>query len=151
MRLDLIVNILTIHALVNHRIRIFGGAQLRPNLNVLDVVRAYEMFLNAPADKIHCIPFNVGYQNRSVEDIADLVRGTLGDESVELSHEPTDDIRSYHINSDRVREVLGFEPAYTIEDAVASIAEAFTSGKLVDPMNNALYYNIRRMQELNVS
>ena len=149
-RLDLTVNILTIHALVNRRIRIFGGKQLRPNLHIDDMVRAYECFLDAPAEAVHGVPYNVGYQNRSVEDIGLIVRQTLGDEAIELKYEPTDDIRSYHINSDRVRDRLGFVPRHTIEDAVQGIAEAYRVGLLKEPMTNPLYYNIKRMQEVKL-
>jgi len=148
MRLDLTVNILTIHALVNHRIRIFGGAQLRPNLNILDMVRAYELFLDAPHDKVHGVPFNVGYHNYSVEAIAGMVKQTLGDETIRMEYVPTNDNRSYHINSDRIRERLGFEPRHSVEDAIRSIAEACRQGRLAEPMTNPLYYNIKRMQKL---
>jgi len=150
LRLDLTVNILTIHALVNRKIRVFGGKQLRPNLNIRDMVRAYELFAEADGKVIHGVPFNVGFQNRSVGDIAQIVKTTLGDESVTLQYEPTDDIRSYHINSDRVRERLGFEPKFTIEDAVQSLAAIYRSGGLKDPMTNPFYYNIKRMQEIKL-
>src|SRR5438045_5452796 len=70
LRLDLTVNILTIHALMNHKIRIFGGKQLRPNLNIKDMVRAYFALLDAPASRVDGEAFNVGCQNRAVEDIA---------------------------------------------------------------------------------
>jgi nucleoside-diphosphate-sugar epimerase len=148
MRLDLTVNILTIHALANHRIRIFGGAQLRPNLNILDMVRAYELFLEAPREKVHGIPYNVGFHNYSVEAIARIVKQVLGDETIGMEYVPTDDNRSYHINSDRIRQQLGFEPRHTVEDAVRSIASAYRRGQLTEPMTNPLYYNIKRMQQL---
>lgn len=148
MRLDLTVNILTIHALVNRKIRIFGGKQLRPNLNILDMVGAYELFLEAPAEKIDGVPFNVGFENRTVEDIAHMVKSTVGDAGVELQFEPSSDNRSYHVNSDRVRDVLGFRPRYTIEDAIRSVVEAYRAGKFVDPMNNPVYVNIKRMKQL---
>src|SRR5712691_12913625 len=114
LRLDLTVNILTIHALVNHKIRIFGGKQLRPNLHIKDMVRAYQLFLEAPGSKIDREAFNVGFQNRSVEDIAVMVRNTLGDNSIELEYTPTNDNRSYHVNADKIKDVLGFETRYTI-------------------------------------
>ncbi len=148
LRLDLTVNILTIHALVNRKIRIFGGKQMRPNLHILDMVRAYQMFLAAPAEKIDGVPFNVGFENRAVEDIAKLVKRVIGDEGIALEYVPTDDNRSYHINSDRVRQVLGFVPKYTIEDAVSGIAEAYRAGKIPDPMTNPMYQNIKRMHQL---
>ncbi len=148
MRLDLTVNILTIHALVNRKIRVFGGKQLRPHLNILDMVRVYEMFLDAPAEKVHCVPFNAGFQNTSVEETAFTVMQALGNDKISLEYVPTDDNRSYHINSDRIRRVLGFEPKYTVQDAVLSIAEAYKHGALTDPLKNPLYHNILRMKEL---
>lgn len=151
LRLDLTVNILTIHALVNQRIRIFGGKQLRPNLNIRDMVRAYEMFLAAPAEKIHREAFNVGFENKSVQDIATLVRETLKNPAIELEYEPSRDGRSYHVNSDKVKKVLGFEARYGLEDAIRSIADAWGRKLIVNPMTNTHYSNINRMRELNLS
>jgi nucleoside-diphosphate-sugar epimerase len=148
LRLDLSVNILTIHALVNHKIRIFGGKQLRPNLNVKDMVRAYLMFLTAPAEKVDKEAFNVGYQNLAIEKIAFLVRDTIGDPTIELEYTPSDDNRSYHVNSDKVRDVLGFEPKYGLEDAIQSIVDAYRADKIPDPFKKTIYSNIKRMQEL---
>jgi len=150
LRLDLTVNILTIHALVNHKIRIFGGKQLRPNLNIKDMVQAYFTFLDAPASSVNGQAFNVGFQNRAVEDIAKLVRETLGDQTIELDYTATDDNRSYHVNSDKIKRVLGFVPRFTIEDAILTIADAYKAGRIRDPFKNPLYSNIKRMQELKV-
>lgn len=150
LRLDLSVNILTIHALVNHKIRIFGGKQLRPNLNIKDMVRAYHVFLQSPREKIDGEAFNVGFQNLSIESIAFKVKEVIGDPTIELEYTPSDDNRSYHVNSDKVKRVLGFEAKYGIEDAVQSIVEAYRAGKIPDPFKNSLYSNIKRMQELNI-
>jgi nucleoside-diphosphate-sugar epimerase len=150
LRLDLSVNILTINALVNHKIRIFGGKQLRPNLHIQDMVRAYQLFLQAPANKIDREAFNVGFQNRSIEDIALMVRDTLGDPTIELEYTPSNDNRSYHVNSEKVKRVLGFEAKYTLADAISGIAEAYRAGKISNPLTNTLYSNIKRMQELHV-
>lgn len=148
LRLDLTVNILTIHALVNHKIRIFGGKQLRPNLHIKDMVRAYHAFLEAPGAKIDREAFNVGFQNRSVEDIAGLVRSTLGDPTIELEYTLSNDNRSYHVNSEKAKRVLGFETRFTIEDAIRDIAGAYRRGLIKDPFTNPVYSNIKRMQQL---
>jgi nucleoside-diphosphate-sugar epimerase len=150
LRLDLTVNILTIHALVNHKIRIFGGKQLRPNLHIKDMVRAYQLFLEAPGAKIDREAFNVGFQNRSVEDIAKLVRDTIGDKTIELEYSPSNDNRSYHVNSGKIKRVLGFETRFTIEDAIKDITDAFRRGLIPDPMNDPVYSNIKLMQQLRV-
>lgn len=150
LRLDLTVNILTIHALANHKIKIFGGKQLRPNLHIKDMVRAYHAFLEAPGQKVDREAFNVGFQNRSVEDIAMLVRDTLGDKTIELEYTPSNDNRSYHVNAEKVKRVLGFETRYTIEDAIKDIADAYHLGLIKDPFNNPVYSNIKLMQQLKV-
>jgi len=150
LRLDLSVNILTIHALVNRKIRIFGGKQLRPNLNIKDMVRAYQTLLDAPGERVDREAFNVGFQNLSIEKIAFLVRETIGDSSIEMEYTPSDDNRSYHVNSDKINRVLGFTPKFGIEDAIRSIADAYKEGKIPEPFTNTRYSNIRRMQELKV-
>lgn len=150
LRLDLVVNILTIHALINKKIRIFGGTQLRPNINIEDMVRVYELLLSAPKEKINGEIFNAGYQNYSVEDLAKIIKNVIGDPEIVFDRVPTDDIRSYHINSDKIRRVLGFKPKYTIEDGVGSLVDAYKKGLIVDGLNNPVYYNIKMMQKINL-
>jgi nucleoside-diphosphate-sugar epimerase len=155
LRLDLSVNILTNHAVTNNKITVFGGSQLRPNLHVQDYCDAVELLLNAPAEKIQKETFNVGYQNMSIMDIALLVKKVVEQEfpgrpPIEIVTTPTDDIRSYHINSDKIARILGFRPKYTIEDAVQSLCQAFKADKIPNSMNDDRYYNIRTMKKLNV-
>jgi len=150
LRLDLVVNILTIHALINKKIKIFGGEQLRPNINIKDMVRVYEALLSAPAKKINGQVFNAGYQNLSVNKIAELIKDTIGDPSIMFETIPTDDIRSYHINSDKIREFLDFVPKYSIQDGIKSICKAHESRLIKDGLNNPLYHNIKLMQKVNL-
>jgi len=150
LRLDLTVNILTISALAKKKITVHGGNQLRPNLNIKDMVRAYSHFLEQPKDAIHRKIFNVGFENRSVADIAKMAHKVVADKSVEIVTEPTHDHRSYHVNSDKVARELGFKPEYTIEDAIQTLVTAYKAGKMSEPLTNPMYYNIRRMKELNL-
>lgn len=150
LRLDLVVNILTIHALINKKIKIFGGEQLRPNINIKDMVRVYEALLSAPAKKINGQVFNAGYQNLSVNKIAELIKDTIGDPSIMFETIPTDDIRSYHINSDKIREFLDFVPKYSVQDGIKSICKAHESRLIKDGLNNPLYHNIKLMQKVNL-
>ena len=146
LRLDLVVNVLTIHALENKKIRVYGGTQLRPNINIKDRVRVYELLLTAPSEKIDGEIFNAGYQNLSVDEIANLIKNTIGNSDIDIEHIPTDDIRSYHINSDKIKDALGFEPEYSIEDAVKSLVDAYNNGLIEDGLNNPLYHNIKTMK-----
>lgn len=150
LRLDLTVNILTIHALVKGAITVFGGTQLRPNLNIRDMVSLYACLLEAPSSLIHRQVFNVGYQNRTVRELAELARQRVGDSGVTIQIKPTDDLRSYHINSERVTAILGFRPRWTIADAIDSLCEAYRAGQIPNPFSDTRYYNIKRMQQVKL-
>lgn len=154
-RLDLSVNILTNHAINNNKITVFGGEQLRPNLNIQDMCDLYQLLLELPAEKIAGQTFNAGYQNLSIMDIAKVVRKVVKEEfpekgEIEITTTPTDDIRSYHINSDKIARVIGFRPKYTIEDAVRGLCKAFKAGKLPDSQTDDIYFNVKRMKRLGI-
>ncbi len=148
LRLDLTVNILTNHAINNGKITVFGGQQKRPNLHIKDMVEVYLFMLKQDADKIQNKIYNVGYENFKVMEIAEMVKKTLGTD-VEIVVTPTDDNRSYHVNSDKIKNELGFEPKHTIEDAVLELKEAFDKGLIPDSMTDVKYFNIKLMQDMN--
>lgn len=150
LRLDLSVNLLTINALINKKIKIFGGNQTRPALNIKDIVRFYELMLEAPREKIHKQAFNVSCQNMTIMQIAQLVKKVIGDDSIDFEVTPTTDSRSYHVNTDKMKKVLGFECKFSIEDGIRSIIQAYQNGMISDGLNNPLYYNIKRMKEINL-
>jgi len=155
-RLDLSVNILTNHAVNANKITVFGGSQLRPNLHIQDYCDVVKLFLTAPAEKVQNETFNVGCQNLSLMQIAELVRSVVGREfpgraMPEIVTTPTDDIRSYHVNSDKIRRALGFVPSHSIEDAVTELCRAFRDGRLPDSMSDDRYFNVKRLKRLQAA
>jgi nucleoside-diphosphate-sugar epimerase len=150
LRLDLSVNILTNHAVNKGKITVFGGEQLRPNFHVRDCAELYVKCLAHPDALIDGKVFNAGYQNLSLNAIAEKVREVVGS-NVEIEHTPTTDNRSYHISSEKIARELGYTPRWTIEDAIRELTAAFREGKVQDPLTNPLYFNIKRMQEIRLS
>jgi nucleoside-diphosphate-sugar epimerase len=155
-RFDLSVNILTNHAVNANKITVFGGSQLRPNLHVRDYCDVVEVFLTAPSEKIQNEIFNVGTQNLSLMQIAHLVRDVVSREfpekgRVEIVTTPSDDLRSYHINSDKIKRVLGFAPSHSIEEAVHDLCQAFRDGRLPNSMDDDQYFNVRRLKRLKAA
>ena len=154
-RLDLTVNILTNWAINRRKITVFGGSQLRPNLHIQDMCDLYKQLLIEDRGKIRGQTFNVGYQNMSVMEIALLVKKvvqeeTPGDADIRIEQSSSEDLRSYHINSDKIRETIGFEPKYTIEDAVRELCKAFKENKIPLSFDDDQYFNVRQMKALNV-
>ena len=155
-RLDLSVNILTNHAVTKGTITVFGGGQMRPNLHIEDMVDAYQLMLTAPHDKIHGETFNIGFENHSIADLASIVRRVVGEEiperaNVDIVTTPSDDNRSYHVNSDKIRRVLGFRPQRSIEDAVRDLSRAFRNHLLENSFDDDWYYNVRTMKRIGAT
>ena len=148
-RLDVVVNILTNLAYHKREITVFGGSQLRPNIHITDMVQAYVALLEAPTEKIAGQLFNAGYENQSVTELAETVRSVIG-EDVRLTVTPTDDNRSYHISSEKIRQELGFVARHSIREAAADLVKAFERGLLPDSLMNERYFNIKRMQNIQL-
>ena len=123
-RLDLVVNILTNHAFHNREIKVFGGDQLRPNVHIDDMVNSYLAILNAESKKVNGQIFNVGFRNQSVNELADDVKEVIGND-ISIVNTKSDDNRSYHVSSEKIKDILGFETKYTVKDAVLDLKNAF--------------------------
>lgn len=155
MRLDLSVNILTNHAVNRGKITVFGGEQLRPNLHINDMCDLYEKLLELPAKMIAGETFNFGHQNYTIAQIAAMVRNVVLEEFPEkddilIETEPSDDIRSYHICSDKIKHKLGISPTRTIEQAVKDLCHAFKEGKIQDSLSDDKYSNVKMLMASEV-
>ena len=148
-RMDVVVNVLTNLAYHKRKISVFGGRQLRPNIHILDMVRAYEFLINAPKSKVSGEIFNAGYENQTVLALANIVKRIIG-EDVQLNLTPTDDNRSYHISSKKIKKILGFETIKTIENAVVDLRVAFEKNLLPNSLDDEKYFNIKRMNSIEL-
>ena len=152
-RLDLSVNILTNFAVNKGMIKVFGGNQLRPNLHVMDYCDAVEVLIKSDSEKIKDQIFNIGYQNLSIMEIANLVKKVVEKEfpekrEIEIIKESSDDNRSYHINSDKIKNFLNYSPKRSIENAVQDLCEAFKKNLLKNSFDKDIYFNINRMKNI---
>lgn len=141
MRLDLSVNMLTMQALVNGRITVFGGEQTRPNITIMDMVDVYRHFLalGGQAPGI----FNAGFENISIMDIARMVTDVVPAEIVVTE---SNDPRSYRQNADKLL-ATGFVPKYRVKDAILQVIEAYRAGIIKDDEG---CYNIKAMKKLDL-
>jgi nucleoside-diphosphate-sugar epimerase len=93
--------------------------------------------------------YNAGYQNHTVSDIAEMVRNVVGPQ-VDIVKTPTDDHRSYHISSEKIKRELNFTASHTIEDAVKDLKVAFERGLVPDSMTNPKYFNVKLMKMIDL-
>jgi len=148
-RLDVVVNILTNLAFHKREITVFGGAQLRPNIHITDMVETYLAVLDASKDQVAGEIFNAGIENQTVLELAQTVQRVVG-QDVKLVTTPTNDNRSYHISSKKIADKLGFIPSHTIAEASQDLKNALEQGLLPDSLTNERYFNIKRMQSIHL-
>lgn len=151
MRFDLTVNLLTIQALVNKKITVFGGNQKRPNIHIKDMCEMYLKSLEYPDELINGKIYNVGGENYTVMQIAVMVKNTLNDWNMQITVFPSNDLRSYHVSSRKAFEDLGFKPKHTVEEAILDIKKEYDLGKFDRPIENEKYWNIKMMQKMKIS
>ena len=154
-RLDLSVNILTNMAYHTQKITVFGGSQMRPNLNIKDYCNVVQLLLESDTTLISNQIFNVGNENLTINQIARLVKEIIEEKYPEKSPiainvTDSNDLRSYHINSDKIKNILGFTPKFTVRDAIVDLCLAFNSNKLDRDLTNDLYHNVKRIKKLNI-
>lgn len=148
LRLDLTVNILTNFAVNKGFIKVFGGDQKRPNIHIEDMTDLYVELLTLPKEKINKKIFNAGYENFTVNEIAQMVKNVVGE--VDINVEPTNDNRSYHISSDYIKNEIGFVPKHSIEDAVRDLKNAFDKGLIPNSFDDQKYFNVKLMQNIHL-
>lgn len=136
MRLDVSVNMLTMQALTKGKITVFGGDQTRPNIHIDDITDLYIFLLDHPE---HTGVYNAGFENISILDIAKMVVDHV---PAELVVTPSNDPRSYRVNSDRLL-ATGFRPKKNVEEAIKEIVGLYRQGALKDEDR---WHNLRWME-----
>ncbi len=129
MRFDLVVNLMTLHAVERGKVTILGGGrQWRPLVHVRDVARAFVMMIEAPPERVSGEVFNIGKENAQVLSVAYIVRETLPF-PLQIEVAPDDpDRRNYNVSFAKATQQLGFEAQHSIGDGVREIYDALKMG-----------------------
>lgn len=155
MRLDLTVNILTNLAVNKGQITVFGGSQQRPNIHVEDIAELYVQLLETPKELIAGEIFNAAYQNHTVAELAKMVKKVVEQEMPEkapitITTTTSNDLRSYHVSSRKIKEKLGYVPKRSVEDAIRGLCKAFKSGKLPKSLTDDNYINVKVVKKRGI-
>jgi nucleoside-diphosphate-sugar epimerase len=135
-RMDLVVNMLTVRAHRQGKITVFGGDQFRPLLHVRDAARA--AVENVSINKTGV--FNIARQNVRIIDLAYQVRNHFPDMVIEQTSMPFQDARNYRVSSEKAQKTLGFKSAFSIDDGIEEIKELLDSNRLKE-VDNPRYTN----------
>jgi nucleoside-diphosphate-sugar epimerase len=141
-RMDLVVNYLTVKAHQVGKISVFGGDQFRPLLHVKDVARAIEMVLETN----HTGVYNLARQNVRIIDLAYQIRNHFPDLVIERTDLPFQDTRNYRVSWRKAKETFGFNSAHSIDDGIEEVKDLVLTGRIKD-LDHARYSNQRYLTE----
>jgi nucleoside-diphosphate-sugar epimerase len=130
-RMDLVVNTLTVRAHKLGKISVFGGEQFRPLLHVRDAARAAVDNVTSTATGV----FNLTRQNVRIIDLAYQVRNHFPDLVIEQTPMMFQDTRNYRVSTERAQKLLTFKSAYSIDDGIEEVKELLDSCRLKDADN----------------
>lgn len=132
MRFDLLINIMTAHAVTKRKIFVLGGGkQWRPNVHIRDVAEAFVIVIDAPVEKINGEIFNVGSneQNYQVLQVANMIRDVVPYTEVEIVPDDADK-RNYNVNFDKIHNVLGFRVKHSSAEGAVEVKQAIEKGNI---------------------
>jgi nucleoside-diphosphate-sugar epimerase len=101
LRVDLVLNNLVGWAHTTGEVRILSdGTPWRPLIHVEDIARATNAVLQSPTAAVHAKAFNVGStsENYRVRELAEIVRETVGECTIEYAGSGDPDPRSYRVD-----------------------------------------------------
>ena len=144
LRLDLTVNKLTFDAFYKKKIFVDGGKQVRPNIQIQDILRIIDHFCLTKKKFKHNI-YNIGFENLSILKIAQKIKKKIG---ANIIINKSRDIRSYRQDSSRLLKT-GFKPKYNVDYAIEQLLSYFKKTKKKKfGINN---FNLKKMTKLKVN
>ena len=135
-RLDLVVNTLTVRAHRVGKVSVFGGDQCRPLLHVRDTAQIVVDSLTSP----HTGLFNLHRQNVRIIDLAYQVRNHFIDLQIDQTPMKFEDARNYRVSSEKAQRILGFRPTHSIDEGIEEVKELLDTNRLKN-LDNPRYTN----------
>jgi nucleoside-diphosphate-sugar epimerase len=146
-RFDLVINLLTAKAITEGKITVFGEDQWRPFVHVDDASLAVTTAVEAPIELAGCQTFNVGSDcgNMTLGQAGQLIKKLVP--TAELIASGSDgDRRNYRVDFSKIKNTLGFETQWSVEQGVKQVISAFESGRVTD-YHATMYSNVKYLTE----
>jgi nucleoside-diphosphate-sugar epimerase len=140
-RVDLVLNVLTIRAVQEGHMSVFGGQQYRPLLHVRDVATAV-----VPQIGTHSVGvYNLHAENMTIIQLAERIQKLVPTARIDITESSFQDARNYMVSSAKAETDLGFKPRWSVEDGIAEIRETIAS-KRIPKVNIPRFSNVAALQ-----
>jgi len=128
LRVDLVVNTLTIRAAIGGHMSVFGGQQYRPLLHVRDVATAIMLALDSSVTGT----FDITGENVTVLEMATAVQDQIPEALIDITDIPFQDARNYRVSGEKARTQLKFKPTLFMRDGIAEVKALVEEGRIRD-------------------
>lgn len=143
LRVDLVLNVLTIRAVREGHMSVFGGQQYRPLLHVRDVATAMVPQIDTHATGI----YNLHTENMTIIQLAERIQKYLPDTRIDITESSFQDSRNYMVSSDKARNELGFAPQWSIDEGIQEIRDAIAAHRIPN-VNIPRFSNVAALQAI---
>lgn len=142
-RLDLVVNFLTLRAFQDGHITVFGGEQWRPLLSVTDAGHYLAEAVTANFSGI----YNLKLENVKIADLAVRLKRVFPKLKVTFSDIQFEDFRNYRVSSQKADKDFKFKPVVSVEEEAKRLKKIFSEGRIQN-VNEDNYYNTNFVKAL---
>ncbi len=135
-RMDLVVNVLTMKALNDGIININGGDQWRPIISVTDIA---EYIVEACHYKYPGV-FILAKENVIIRDLGERIANIIPDVKINYTEISFQDARNYKVDNKKSLETFKYKPKVTVEQEVIKMMKLFQENRIKNP-EDKLYHN----------
>lgn len=135
-RLDLVVNVLTMKAVKEGKIRINGGNQWRPIIAVKDIAG----YITEACEKKISGVYVLSKENVVIRELGERVAKLIPNTTIEYSEISFQDARNYQVDNSKSLKVFDYKPVVTVEEEVVRMIRLFEENRIENP-EDKLYHN----------
>jgi nucleoside-diphosphate-sugar epimerase len=135
-RMDLVVNVLTMKAVREGVININGGEQWRPIISVKDIAG----YVTEACEKKHKGIFVLAKENVIIKELGERIAKIIPNTKINYTEVSFQDTRNYRVDNTKSLEIFEYKPTVTVEDEVQRMINLFEENRIENPEDNS-YHN----------
>ncbi len=143
LRMDLVVNVLTMRAIVYNEITINGGEQWRPIISVVDIAN----YILEACLKGHRGVYVLSKENVIIKQLGEKVANLIPNTKINYTKISFQDARNYKVDNSKSLSTFEYQPMVTVEEEVLKIKKLLDENRIKDPMQQ-VYHNGNFLRDL---
>ena len=136
LRMDLVVNVLTMKAVRNGEITINGGEQWRPIIAVRDIAG----YVTEACKKEYGGIFILSKENTIISELGERISKLIPNTKVNYTDISFQDARNYKVNNTKALSTFKYKPIVSVEEEVERMVKLFKEQRVGNP-EDKIYHN----------